>query len=327
VPTTALPSLHRNVLLAAGLIVIAAGAHAAATTVNLVLVSLLLAISVSPIVYLLQRRGLKHGAAVLLTIIGTMIAGVLILGMLGEALRGMEDKLPAYQAALGGLIDGLDARLAARGINLSEVVKPDTEQVMGIVQRVVGGALSALGYGLFALILIALILIELPARPIDYLPTGSARDRFEAVGASVRQFVGLTGLIGGGQAVASLVIMLAVGTDFPVVWAVLFFLLSFVPFGFAIGIIPPLILTLLEHGASRTVILVAVLMVANVISDNVIKPKMMGKGLGLSPLAIVLALMLWSFILGPVGAIMAVPLTIAITMVVPGLGEGATAAE
>lgn len=317
--TTAFPPLHRNVLLVAGLVVIAAGLHAAASTVNLVLVSLLLAISISPIAAMLQTRGLKHGTTVLLTVSGTLVGGVVLLGMLGTALKGMDDKLPAYQAALAQLLSGVDAQLAARGIDIHEMAKPDPERIVAIVQVVVRGALQALGYGLFALILIALILVELPARPTDYQPTGSARDRFDAVGAGVRQFVGLTGLIGAGQAVANLAVMLAVGTDFALVWAVLFFLLSFVPFGFAIGMIPPLVVTLLEHGVSRAVILVAVLLVANVISDNVIKPKMMGKGLGLSPLLIVLALMLWSYILGPIGAILAVPLTIAMKMtVLPG---------
>jgi len=324
--TTALSPLHRNVLLAAALVIIGAGLHAAASTVNLVLVSFLLAISISPITSMLQRRGLKHGAAVLLTVAGTLVGGVVVLGMLGAALRGMEDKLPAYQAALTQLLGGMEAQLAARGIDIHALAKPDAERIVAIVQVVVRGALQALGFGLFALILIALILIELPARPDEYLPTGTVRDRFDAVGAGVRQFVGLTGLIGAGQAVANLAIMLAVGTDFALVWGVLFFLLSFVPFGFAIGMIPPLIVTLLEHGTTRAIILVVVLMVANVISDNVVKPKMMGKGLGLSPLVIVLALMLWSYILGPVGAILAVPLTIAMKMtVLPGAATPAPA--
>jgi len=317
VTTPTLPPLHRTVLLVAGLVVIAAALHAAATTVNLVLVSLLLAISVSPIVSLLERRGLGHAAAVLLTVVGSMLGGLLIIGALAGALSRMQEKLPAYQAALSGLLDGVDARLAAYGINVHEVMKPDPARIVSLVQTVAGAALQALGYGFFALILIALILIELPDRPAGYQPTGTARDQLDAVGESVRRFVGLTGLIGGGQAVANLIIMLALGTDFALVWGVLFFLLSFVPFGFAIGIIPPLLVTLLEHGATRAGILLAVLLVANVISDNVIKPKIMGKGLGLSPLVIVLALMAWSFILGPVGAILAVPLTIAITMMAP----------
>lgn len=325
--TITVPPLHRTVLLAAGLVVIAAGLHAAATTVNLVLISFLLAISASPITAILQRRGLGHGAAVMLTVAGSMIGGVLLISMLGAALGGMQEKLPAYQTALAGLLSGAEATLAARGINLHETLKPDAAQLVAIAQTVVRAALQALGFGVFALILIALILIELPARPTEYLPTGSVRDRFDAVGASVRQFVGLTGLIGAGQAAVNLVIMLAVGTDFALVWGVLFFLLSFVPFGFAIGMIPPLIVTLLEHGVSRAVTLVVVLMVANIISDNVIKPRMMGKGLGLSPLAIVLALMLWSFILGPVGAILAVPLTIAMKMTVLQDAAAVTAPE
>jgi len=69
------------------------------------------------------------------------------------------------------------------------------------------------------------------------------------------------------------------------------------------------------------------LMVANLISDNVIKPKIMGTGLGLSPLVIVISLMFWSFVLGPVGAILAVPLTIAISTVAPVLIGGVTPAE
>jgi AI-2 transport protein TqsA len=111
--------------------------------------------------------------------------------------------------------------------------------------------------------------------------------------------------------------MFAVGTDFPMVWAVLLFLLNFVPFGFAIGMIPPLALTLLEHGVSRAAILLGVLLVSNLLSDNVVKPKLMGSGFGLSPLLIVVSLMFWAFVLGPVGAILAVPLTITITTLAP----------
>jgi predicted PurR-regulated permease PerM len=127
----------------------------------------------------------------------------------------------------------------------------------------------------------------------------------------------LTGTIGGVQAAVALVAMLALGTDFPAVWAVLLFLLNFVPLGFALGTIPPLALTALEHGGVRAIVLFAVLFVANLISDNVVKPKVMGQGLGLSPLVIVLAFMFWAYVLGPMGAVLAIPLTIAIHKTLP----------
>ena len=313
-----LPPLYRSTVLVACVIIIAAALHVAADTVNLLLISVLLAMSVSPITYWLETRGLKHATAVLLTIIGSLVIGVLVVGTLGRALSGLQEKLPTYQAALTSLLAGLEGFLTARGVDVHEVLKPDTARMVAVVQRVVGGALSALGYSFFALILVALILLELPARKEAEPGTGGGmRSRFDEVSVSVRRFVALTGLIGAGLAVVNLVAMLALGTDFPIVWAALLFLLNFVPFGFAIGMLPPLAVTLLEHGVSRAAILLGVLLVSNLLSDNVVKPKLMGSGFGLSPLLIVVSLMFWAFVLGPVGAILAVPLTITITTLAP----------
>ena len=304
-------------MLTASAIVIAAGLHAAAATVNLLLISVLLAMSVSPISYFLEKRGVKHATAVLLTVLGSLVVGVVVVGSLAGALSGLQEKLPTYQAALSSLLTGLDGRLAARGIDVHEMLKPDATRMLAVVQRIVGGALSALGYSFFALILVALILLELPARKASEGRARDARGHFDEVSVSVRRFVALTGLIGAGLAVINLIAMLALGTDFPMVWAVLLFLLNFVPFGFAIAMIPPVALTLLEHGTTRAAILLGVLVVSNLLSDNVVKPKLMGEGLGLSPLVIVVSLMFWAFVLGPVGAILAVPLTITITTLAP----------
>ncbi|HOX20918.1 MAG TPA: AI-2E family transporter [Gemmatimonadales bacterium] len=312
-----LSPLYRSTVLVACVIIIAAALHAAAATVNLLLISVLLAMSVSPITYWLERRGRKHATAVLLTIVGSLVIGVFVVGTLGRALSGLQDKLPTYQAALTSLLAGLEGFLTARGVDVHEVLKPDTARMVAVVQRVVGGALSALGYSFFALILVALILLELPARKDAEGGAGGMRSRFDEVSVSVRRFVALTGLIGAGLAVVNLVAMLALGTDFPMVWAVLLFLLNFVPFGFAIAMLPPVAVTLLEHGVTRAAILLGVLLVSNLLSDNVVKPKLMGSGFGLSPLLIVVSLMFWAFVLGPVGAILAVPLTITITTLAP----------
>jgi predicted PurR-regulated permease PerM len=314
-------------VLVACMIVIAAALHAAATTVNLLLISVLLAMSVSPITYYLERRGVRHPTAVMLTVFGSLVVGVLVVGALAGGLSGLQEKLPTYQAALSSLLTGVEGRLTARGIDVHQVLKPDPARIVAIVQRVVGGALSALGYSFFAMILVAMILLELPARKaVDARPSGM-RGRFDEVSVSVRRFVALTGLIGAGLAVINLVAMLALGTDFPMVWAVLLFLLNFVPFGFAIAMIPPVALTLLEHGGTRAAILLGVLIVSNMLSDNVVKPKLMGSGLGLSPLVIVVSLLFWAFVLGPVGAILAVPLTITITTLAPFLTREVTPGE
>ncbi|HYV67456.1 MAG TPA: AI-2E family transporter [Myxococcales bacterium] len=301
--------------------ILAAGMRAAAATVNLVLVSFLLAMTFFPIVDLFTKRGMKRGLAVLLTVLAVLVGGLLLTTALAASLSRMSEKLPVYQTALSGLMEKIEGVLAGRGIDLQAALGPDPARIVQFIGGLVRAALSALGYGTLVLILVALILLEMPLSRHDSVAGTSIQDRFADVASSVRRFVGLTGILGGVQAGVALVTMLVIGTDFPIVWAVLLFFLNFVPFGFAIGLLVPLALTLLEKGVVQAVVLFVVCFVANLISDNVVKPKVMGQGLGLSPLLILIAFMLWAYVLGPMGAVLAIPLTIAIDKTLPLLTE------
>jgi predicted PurR-regulated permease PerM len=133
----------------------------------------------------------------------------------------------------------------------------------------------------------------------------------------VRRFVGLNGMFGACIAVVDLIIMLVIGTDAAVLWAVICFLFAFVPFGFMLSLIPPFIVTLLEYGTGRALLLFGLFFVVNFVGDNVVKPKIMGTGLGLSPLLIVIALLIWGVVLGPMGALLAIPLTLTVKEILP----------
>jgi AI-2 transport protein TqsA len=322
-PLVALAPLHRLVLLGAGSVVIAAGLRAAASTVNIVLMALLLAMTIQPIPHLLMRRGLKRTPAVLLTVFGVLVGGILITTAIAASLRSMVERMPVYEATLGVLLGGLHDGLVRHGIN-PPTLRPDPKGMMELTANLATGALGALGYGALSLVLVVLILLEAPVRRRWDMNHNLMLDRLEEIAASVRQFVALNGIIGGVQAALALVTMLALGTDFPLVWAALLFFLNFVPFGFAFALIPPIALTLLEQGVGRTIILVVTLCVTNLVADNVARPKMMGQGLGLSPLVVVLAFMFWACILGPMGALFAIPLTIAIYKSLPLLTQTQT---
>jgi AI-2 transport protein TqsA len=173
------------------------------------------------------------------------------------------------------------------------------------------------GYGLFILVLVVLFLIELPLVRPDLTQPGSLRHRMDESVLLVRRFVGLNGLFGAVIALLDFIIMLAIGTDAAALWAVICFLFAFVPFGFMLSTIPPFVVTLLEYGVGRALLLFGIFFVVNFIGDNAIKPKIMGSGLGLSPLVIVLALLGWGVVLGPMGALLAIPLTLTLKQVLP----------
>jgi predicted PurR-regulated permease PerM len=309
--------LLRLVVLGAGLAIIAAAMKAAAPVLNLVLLSLLLAATLSPVPVYLTKRGLGRGAAIGLTALLALLGGAALVFVLARSLSRLSDNLPVYQASLSGLVEGVTQKLAARGVEVNEALKPNPARIVSMVGGLVGTALNLVGVGLFAIVLIVLFLVELPLFKADDSRPGSLRGRLDSAMLLVRRFVGLNGLFGAGIAVIDLIIMVSLGTDAAALWAVIAFLFAFVPFGFILSAIPPVILTLLESGPSRALLMFGLFFVVNFIGDNVIKPKLMGSGLGLSPLVIVLALLGWGVVLGPMGALLAIPLTLTVKELLP----------
>ncbi len=303
--------LLRTVLLGAGIVIIAAGLKAAATVANLILLSLLLATTLYPLPILLAKRGMGRGTAIAVTALLALLGGTLLIVVLANSTSRLSENLPTYQNALAGLVDGVSQRLAARGLMLDEALKPDPARIVGRVGGLLGAALGLVGYGLLAIVLVVLFLIEIPLVE-GGSGRGSVRYQLDQAMRLVRRFVGLNGMIGAVIAVIDLGIMAMLGTDGAVLWAVICFLFAFVPFGFMLSMIPPFILTLLEHGVGRAMTLLGLFFVVNFIGDNVIKPKIMGEGLGLSPLLIVVSLLVWGVVLGPMGALLAIPLTLAL---------------
>ena len=137
--------LLRVVVIGAGIVIIAAGMKATATVVNLVLLSVLLAATLSPVPVLLSKRGIGRGAAIAITALGALVGGVALIVLLARSMSRLSADLPTYQASLAGLVDGVSQKLAARGVPLDQALKPDPARIMGAVGRLVGGALSGIG--------------------------------------------------------------------------------------------------------------------------------------------------------------------------------------
>jgi predicted PurR-regulated permease PerM len=103
------------------------------------------------------------------------------------------------------------------------------------------------------------------------------------------------------------------GVDFPVLWGILAFLLSYIPtIGFWLAAIPPTILAFLESGPVVAIIVFLGIVLINGFAENAVKPKYMGRGLDLSPFIVVFSVVFWSAILGPLGAILSIPMTLVV---------------
>ena len=123
----------------------------------------------------------------------------------------------------------------------------------------------------------------------------------------------ITAKTAGINALINLVFLILMGVDTPVVWASLYFCLDFIPtLGFVIALLPPTLVTLLMYGWKRALLVAGGLILTNLIVDNVVTPIFMKHAVGISFLEITLSLVGWAFLLGLTGAILAIPLTLAL---------------
>jgi predicted PurR-regulated permease PerM len=136
-------------------------------------------------------------------------------------------------------------------------------------------------------------------------------------GKDIREYVFITTWTGLLAAALDVGLLLMLGVDFAVMWGIFSFFLSFVPnVGFILALIPPTVLALLEHGWPTALLVIIGYILINGAVDSVLKPRVMGQGLNISPLVVTLSLIFWAWVLGAIGAILAVPLTMMVKKLV-----------
>jgi AI-2 transport protein TqsA len=321
---------YRLLLGTAAFVIIAAGIRVAAEVLNSILLAMLLTVTVVPAFDALRRRGVPKGLAVVVT--SLLLAGVMVvlLGVLGLSGTRLIQVLPHYQERALSLRRELEGVLQAWGIEPERVFTfglVDPNRLLGLAAGFLSGLGQVLSQALLLILIVAFFLAERGMRDQTFHPGGTAA----RVARDVRQYLIITALTGLGFSVLVYFLMLAVGTDLPLVWAVLAFIMNFVPnVGIILSVVPPVILTLLDLGWQRAVVILAGFLVLNFIVDNLVKPRFMQSGLDVPPIVGLLSLVIWAYLLGPIGTLLALPLTIAVRRVledaqvaVPGLSRGA----
>ncbi len=309
----------RSILILAALVVIAAGIKAAQALVVPFLLSVFIATMASTPMLWLERRRVPTALAILL-VIGTLLAAVLAVGAIfTQSLAQFTDSLPDYQQRLEELYQSLIDWVAAQGFpppaEYGEIFDPGMAlQLAGNTLRGLGGALSN---GFLILLTIIFILAEAStirpklARALRHaerdLPHfdqfATTLNRYMAIKATTSMVTGIV--------VGSLLAL--IGVDFPFLWGLLAFFLNFVPaIGSIIAAVPPIMLAAMQTDGGVALAAVTALgfLVTNIAIGNFVEPRFLGQGLGLSTLVVFLSLIFWGWMLGPVGMLLAVPLTV-----------------
>lgn len=302
----------------AAFIIIVAGMKAAASLLVPFLLAVFIAILIASPFSWLQDKGLPAGVA-LLVVLGVLVFGLLLVGtLIGGSVEEFSGSFPAFQERLHGATTGLLDWLDNIGIHVSnELISAymDPAKAVQMATNILGGMGNMLTNSFLILITVVFIMLEAAGFPDKWrLMRGNADDSLaefsEAIG-NIKRYMGIKTLTSLATGLLVVVLMLFVGVDYPLLWGLLAFLLNFVPnIGSIIAAIPAVIQVLVQLGFSAALVVAGGYLVINILIGTFIEPRYMGRGLGLSTLVVFLSLVFWGWVLGPVGMLLSVPLTI-----------------
>lgn len=259
---------------------------------------------------------LSYAALILLLLILLAAFAAAIYLASAQVVRAFTENRPAFERLYGTVSDWA----AQWGMPLGTAGLP---RVVALARSMLSGAYSLIVYLGFIGVLVIFGLPEVPAirrRMRAELNAGDRRQVFDAaeeIGDKIRSYLGVTAMMSLLTGTACGLWSLAIGLELAFVWALLNFLLNFIPIvGNVVGIIPPVLYAVVQYGdATMPLIALAGFTVIQIGISNFIYPLAQGHSLSLSPLAIVVSLSFWGWLWGIAGALIAVPLTATLVIV------------
>jgi AI-2 transport protein TqsA len=316
--TTALrrPSILRVMLGLAALVVVFVGMRLAAPILNPILFSVVLALLFSPIYAWLRRRRVPTPLALVIMLVGLSVLFMGIFLIMGISIARFSGDIATYTGKLNvqvGNVQDLAKSLGLSDVNIRDAVKPSA--LAGAIGSVLAGVADFLS-NLFLILVIVLFLLAEGPTMMERLRSSAGRDhpqveRLTVFGRNVVRQLGLRAIVNLVTGAGVTILMFVLGVDFPLMWGILTFFLSFIPWiGLPLAVAPAVVLALAEHGIERALLVIAGVIVINILAENALSPMLMGRGLSLSPTVLFLGFIFWAWLLGGPGAFLAAPLTI-----------------
>jgi predicted PurR-regulated permease PerM len=316
------PALPRALLILLGLgatTLVVAGMQAASGIIAPTMLGVILVVTVAPARGWIMRWGAPAWTAGIATIllVYAILAGMIIAMVVSGA--QLAEILPQYSDQFNKLVSGVGDWLSSLGIQQSQLdafkSSLDPSKLVGLIADVASSAFSILSLIAFVAVLVVFIGFDSGKFPSQL--SAANDERPAVIGAlvhfakSTRTYMTVSAVFGLIVAVIDTIALYLLGVPGAVVWGVLAFVTNFIPnIGFVIGVIPPAILGLLEGGPSLMIWVIVVYSVINFVIQSIIQPKFQGDALGLSTTLTFLSLIFWAWVLGPIGAILALPMTI-----------------
>jgi AI-2 transport protein TqsA len=301
----------------ASVIIIIAGLKIGADLVNQILMSLLLAICISPLPEWLSKKGWPRVLALAVSFILLLGGGFLTILLLANSIGGLTESFPVYQQKLNEMYNNLIVLAQSYHLDISELISKINiapEKLVSFADKIVGGLSGIISSSFIIIMLIVFFVIEFVGYEAETRKGKrnkvSMHDLIAGLTGDLRKYITITALKGVITASMNYIFLLVLGVDFAFLWAFISFFANFIPnLGFVLSCVPPALIALITLGPAKALLVLIGFWFFNFIVENVIGPIFMKESLNISLLNSFLSLLIWGWILGLPGAILGIPLT------------------
>lgn len=315
---------NRILVTLACLVIILAGIKSAGEIVVPFLLALFIAIICSPVIKAMTERKIPLWLAITLLLVMIVMIFFFLAGLINSTVQEFRASLPQYTTLLNTRINEISALMNRWNIHFSiskESVQGyfDPSTLMNFVSNLLLGFSNVLSNLFVLMLVVVFMLLEAPtakhklavAISSDDKNIGQEKRKIDLVVQSVISYLGIKTVVGLLTGVCVYVLLEIVGVQYAVLWGTIVFLLNYIPnIGSIIAGVPIVVQALLLNGFSVGFIVAAGVITINMLIGNILEPRIMGRGFGLSTLVVFLSLLFWGWLLGTVGMLLSVPLTI-----------------
>lgn len=327
---SSLQGLSKSLVIIASLFIVLAGLKLATDIIVPFILAAFIAIICNPLLRFFARYKVPKGIAILLIMLMIVAVGSSLAGLVGQSLNDFSQQLPQYREDLQTRFVWLVDTAAQYNILIDKqqlIALFDPGKMIDMATNMLTGFGAAMANIFLIILTVVFMLFEAPMiNKKVHLALDDPEMRQKQIDKfleSINSYLAIKTLVSLATGFCAGFFLWILDVDYFVLWGVIAFLLNYIPnIGSIIAAVPAVLIALVTQGPLVSG-LVAILYVAiNTVMGNVIEPKYMGKGLGLSTLVVFLSLIFWGWLFGTVGMLLSVPLTMVVKIALENSEEG-----
>ncbi len=279
-------------------------------------------ITVRPMLWMQKNRVPTILAALIIVSVIMLILAV-VGTIVGRSIAEFTAEIPTYQQGLdlivGDIVSFVTEKLGVNesGSGIRDMVDPGF--AMGLVAGLLNGLRDVLTNVFLIIFTMIFILLEASSVRIKieaaFGRKAATFERQRVFLVNLGRYLGIKTVVSLATGFCAWLVTWIIGLDFPLLWGMLAFLLNYVPtIGSIIAAVPAILLALVQLGSGAALATLGGFAAINVLFGNLIEPRLLGYGVGISPLVVFVGLIFWGWVLGPVGMLLSVPLTMTLKM-------------